>query len=237
MSILLEVSFAEAIDKLTILHIKKDKIKDDRVISVIKEYDYLYSKLEDFCIKYNYYYNILKEVNLKIWELQDIIRANDCLNGGVKQDGKLTEEILNLNDSRFIIKNKINNISKSNFFEQKGYDKRVIEIKIKNDLNDHIILNPAVRYLSLFYDKIIICVSNEIIKDIKNIYEDDITIDIVLSNNELNYDYLNYENTEDNRITHSYFKDNKFIDNKCTYNDIYNNLGLDYKICIKYKSL
>ena len=42
----LPVSYGEAIDKLTILDIKLDKIKDDRKIDVKKEYDAIYSFIE-----------------------------------------------------------------------------------------------------------------------------------------------------------------------------------------------
>ena len=44
----LPISLGEAIDKLTILDIKLDKIKDSRVIDVKKEYDLLHEKLDFF---------------------------------------------------------------------------------------------------------------------------------------------------------------------------------------------
>ena len=48
----LPVSLGEAIDKLTILDIKLDKIVDNRKIDVKKEYNLLYDKLKEFIIKY-----------------------------------------------------------------------------------------------------------------------------------------------------------------------------------------
>ena len=50
MIIELPVSLGEAIDKLTILHIKCDKITDERKIDVQLEYDILYEKLKDFIV-------------------------------------------------------------------------------------------------------------------------------------------------------------------------------------------
>ena len=49
----LPISLGEAIDKLTILDIKLDKIKDIRRIDVQNEYDVLYTKLNEFVLKYN----------------------------------------------------------------------------------------------------------------------------------------------------------------------------------------
>jgi hypothetical protein len=48
----LPVSLGEAIDKLTILDIKLDKITDNRRDDVKKEYDLLYDKLQEFIVKY-----------------------------------------------------------------------------------------------------------------------------------------------------------------------------------------
>jgi predicted Holliday junction resolvase-like endonuclease len=52
----LPVSLGEAIDKLTILHIKMTKIQDSRRDDVQKEFDVLYGVLKDYVIKYNYHY-------------------------------------------------------------------------------------------------------------------------------------------------------------------------------------
>ena len=46
--IVLEVSLGEALDKLTILDIKCDKIKDERKIDCQKEYDLLYNELKEY---------------------------------------------------------------------------------------------------------------------------------------------------------------------------------------------
>jgi FtsZ-binding cell division protein ZapB len=52
----LPVSLGEAIDKITILDIKLDKIKDNRKNDVQKEYDLLFEKLKSFIIDYTQLY-------------------------------------------------------------------------------------------------------------------------------------------------------------------------------------
>ena len=77
MSITLEVSLGEALDKLSILEIKMNKIIDYRKENVDNEYFYLCNQLSVYINKYDYYYKILKKLNLKIWELQDILREEN----------------------------------------------------------------------------------------------------------------------------------------------------------------
>ena len=72
----LPVSLGEALDKLTILDIKCEKINDNRLNDVTKEYQILYDKLETYINNFNYHYNILKQINLDIWEMQDNFRYN-----------------------------------------------------------------------------------------------------------------------------------------------------------------
>ena len=105
----LPVSLGEAIDKLTILDIKLDKILDNRKNDVKKEYDLLYEKLKDFIIKYENLYQTMKKVNLLIWDMMDILR-----DGNVNEEKylKICKECVDYNDIRFRVKNKINYVSK-----------------------------------------------------------------------------------------------------------------------------
>ena len=57
MSVKLDVSLGEAIDKLTILDIKKDKINDIRKIDVENEFEYLFTELKTYVANYKYYYD------------------------------------------------------------------------------------------------------------------------------------------------------------------------------------
>jgi len=63
MNIELPVSLGEALDKLTILDIKLEKIKDDRKKDVEYEYNLLFDKLKNNIENHNYYYKILKKIN------------------------------------------------------------------------------------------------------------------------------------------------------------------------------
>ena len=74
--ICLPVSLGEALDKLTILEIKLQKIQDvARRQDVQKEYDVLLSSLQSYVTAFSYHYRILKEVNLAIWEIQDVFHG------------------------------------------------------------------------------------------------------------------------------------------------------------------
>ena len=173
----LPVSIGEAIDKLTILDIKYEMIKDSRRDDCKKEYDMLLLELKDFIKDKNnyYYFNILKYINLKIWKDQDIIRSlsDDA------QIGKLSIQILKDNDARFRIKKIINDLSNSELKEQKGYNKKSAILITHHGMGDIINLNGAIRYLSILYDELILFVPNtpsyytsntiEMYKDIKNI--------------------------------------------------------------------
>lgn len=230
MSIKLEISFGEALDKLSILDIKKNKIKDERVNKVKIEYDYLFENLNEQIEKNIYHYNLLKKINLDIWELQDIIRDSG------KNSYKLTDEILNLNDARFLVKNKLNIICKSKFLEQKGYEKRILYLNISNITYEQFLhLNCAIRYFSIFYDSVLIFGKNysgEII------YSDDPTIIFTNEEKKDNYDYINI-NDFSKKITHSYFKNNKNEECKNeefgkNIRDFYFNLNLNIEKCKLY---
>ena len=100
--IYLPVSLGEAIDKLTILDIKLEKIKDNRRLDVQKEYDLLYEKLKEY---FNEFYISLKKINLIIWDQMDILRDGNLNDNDYF---KLCKECIECNDIRFRIKNKIN---------------------------------------------------------------------------------------------------------------------------------
>jgi len=148
----LPVSLGEAIDKLTILDIKLDKIVDNRKIDVQKEYDLLYEKLRDFIIKYQNLYQSMKKVNLLIWDMMDILR-----DGNVDEEKylRICKECVEYNDIRFRVKNKINYVSKSLLKEQKSYKINRLVIIINKNINDNssTLLN-IIKHFSFIYDEI-----------------------------------------------------------------------------------
>jgi hypothetical protein len=172
LNIELPVSLGEAIDKLTILDIKCDKIQDNRKIDVQKEYDILYEKLKNFIETYKELYNSMKKVNLIIWEQMDILR-----DGSISNDNytKLCKECIESNDIRFRIKNKINLISNSSLKEQKSYkiNRLMIELNCSEDCT-FLFIEP-IKYFSYIYDEIVIQ-SSKNISLIKNKFYYDNTI-------------------------------------------------------------
>jgi len=152
--IYLPVSLGEAIDKLTILDIKIDKIKDHRKIDVQTEYDLLYEKLKEFIIKYNDLYQSMKKVNLLIWDMMDILRDGDNISG--EEYLKICKECVEYNDIRFRVKNKINFLSNSSLKEQKSYKVTRLLININNENENSEDFIRPIKYYSFFYDEIII---------------------------------------------------------------------------------
>jgi hypothetical protein len=120
--ITLPVSLGEALDKLTILDIKLQKISDAaRRQDVQKEYDVLLQNLKPYVDAYSYHYRILKEVNLSIWEIQDVFHVE---NAKIENGSEMYRKILLENDRRFRVKAKINALANSALREQKGYAKK-----------------------------------------------------------------------------------------------------------------
>lgn len=179
--IYLPVSIGEAIDKLTILDIKLDKIKDSRRDAVKLEYDMLYDKLSIFIETYQSLYKQMKHINLLIWNMMDKLRDGNLDDHSYFIECKRCVEY---NDIRFRIKNKINDKSKSSLKEQKGYLVNKIEINI-DDVDVSLIIKP-IKYLSLIKDLVII---NSSKTELKEHFEEDTNI------------IFNVENVENATIT------------------------------------
>jgi hypothetical protein len=159
MEISYPVSLGEAIDKLTILDIKCDKIKDNRKINVQNEYNILFEKLKEFIEKYNELYNSMKKINLIIWKQMDDLRDNATFDENYM---KLCKECIDSNDIRFRIKNKINLISNSFLKEEKSY--KINRLLIELNCNEEcfsLFIDP-IKYFSYIYDEIIVNSSKNI---------------------------------------------------------------------------
>ena len=168
----LPVSLGEAIDKITILDIKLEKIKDNRKNDVQKEYDLLFEKLNNFITEYIPLYRTMKKVNLLIWDMMDILRDGDI---NEELYLKICKECIEYNDIRFRVKNKINYVSKSLLKEQKSYKINRLIIVINKELNNNEIFLNIIKYLSFIYDEIII-ISDFNLDYLKNYFNYDITI-------------------------------------------------------------
>ena len=183
----LPVSYGEAIDKLTILDIKMNKITDSRRYDVEIEYNRLHSELIAILNPILFYYNALKMINLEIWEDQDIFRysSNEI------EKTQICKKIIEDNDARFRIKNKINYILQSHLKEQKGYNLKVFTINY-SDNKDYIIdLNSIIKYQSIFNDRVIVNCSANLINKLQEYYKYDQSIEIVYNINiDITYEYI-----------------------------------------------
>jgi hypothetical protein len=179
--ITLPVSLGEALDKLTILDIKMQKILDDRRTDVKKEYDVLLEALKVYVEKYSYHYRILREINLALWEIQDRFHGKDTT---AEQGAQMCREILLENDRRFRVKAKINTLSESVLREQKGYAKKRAFIYTHLGLGDMYWMNGAIRYLATAYDEVHVVCKKKYEKNAAAMYADDPTIKLYLINDD-----------------------------------------------------
>ena len=166
----LPVSIGEAVDKLTILDIKLEKITDCRKNDVKKEYDMLYVHLEPIIIKFNDLYQTMKRVNLIIWDQMDILRDGSVDDARYL---KKCKECIEYNDIRFRVKNKINYVSNSSLKEQKSYKINRILIEINNEIPNISDFFKPIKYYSFIYDEIVIISNNT---ELKTTFEYDPTI-------------------------------------------------------------
>ena len=125
--ILVEVSVGELLDKISILEIKLEKIKDLQKLKYIKdEYDILKDQLNQSIKDYKKIqslYNSLKEINSKLWVIEDEKRlCEKNLDFGIKFI-KLSRDVHFLNDKRANIKLEINDKTGSKIKEIKEYTK------------------------------------------------------------------------------------------------------------------
>ena len=177
-NIVLEVSLGEALDKLTILDIKIDKIRDVRRDDCLKEYDILYTSLKPYVEEFSYHYRILKEINLTIWNLQENIHNDTNLTNTY---GKVLKE----NDRRFRVKKQINNLANSSLKEQKGYAKTKAFVLTHLGLGDHFWCNGAVRYLATCYDETLVVVKKNNEAVVRSMYLDDSSIKFHVINDDM----------------------------------------------------
>ena len=123
--ILVEVSVGELLDKISILEIKKKKIKDTEKLKFINdEYNILKYQL-DKNVKSNEklekLFQSLKEINDKLWIIEDDKRMCEKNSNFNDKFIKLSREIHFLNDNRYKIKLEINNHTGSKIKEIKEY--------------------------------------------------------------------------------------------------------------------
>ena len=116
------ISIGELIDKVTILEIKEIHLTGDSLKNVQAELNLLREILNRGKIEIdNHLFSSLKDVNNKLWDIEDNIRVKD-------KKGEFDNEFINLaqsvyreNDQRALIKRSINLKYNSNLVEEKSY--------------------------------------------------------------------------------------------------------------------
>ena len=121
------VSLGELFDKISILLIKKKKIKNRNKLTLINNE---LKKLQSILAKSNIkkdklkkYLNLLKNINLKLWMVEDKLRECEKSNNFNNNFIKLARSVYFTNDERSEIKKSINKLLNSEIVEEKSYSK------------------------------------------------------------------------------------------------------------------
>ena len=125
--ILIEISVGELLDKISILEIKKEKIKDSEKLKFIEdEYIILKNQLDQNVKsdgELNNLFESLKGINAKLWVIEDEKRMCEKNSNFTENFIRLSRDVHFLNDDRAKIKLKINNYTGSKIKEIKEYTK------------------------------------------------------------------------------------------------------------------
>ena len=124
--ILIEISFGELLDKLSILEIKREKItRNDSLKLIEKEYKILEKIYKETLgiEKFEKFFKELKKINLKLWDIENEKRGCEKEKNFGERFIKLSRDVHFMNDKRAIVKLNINKISGSNIEEVKEYTK------------------------------------------------------------------------------------------------------------------
>jgi hypothetical protein len=122
---IIEISIGEAFDRLTILKIKSEKIKDEsKLANVRKEYFYLQMLLkEDLEVtEENEDFKRLLEINEELWKVEDLLREFEAKQSFGFEFIELARSVYVLNDERAKVKKEINLAYGSDFIEEKSYN-------------------------------------------------------------------------------------------------------------------
>ncbi len=119
----IEVSVGELVDKVSILDIKREKFQNkEKLENVKKEFQILLKRMKEIGIDTkNPYYKRLKEVNLKLWNIEDKIRQKEAKKEFDDEFIELARSVYFNNDDRAAIKKKINLEFNSDLVEEKEY--------------------------------------------------------------------------------------------------------------------
>ncbi|HNW57525.1 MAG TPA: DUF6165 family protein [Bacteroidales bacterium] len=120
----IEVSNGEIIDKLTIIQIKLERIKDKtKLANLQKEYDILIDVTASIISTTDPLYKALYEVNCELWDIEDRIRDLERKKDFGDEFINTARSVYFKNDRRSEIKREINIKTSSGLIEEKSYEK------------------------------------------------------------------------------------------------------------------
>lgn len=115
------VSIGELYDKYTILQIKKEKINSiDKLAYITTELNYLQPLIDSFNLELEIIEQI-KNVNKRLWEIEDNIRIKETKQEFDEEFINLARLVYKTNDERYFIKTMVNNKFNSEIQEIKSY--------------------------------------------------------------------------------------------------------------------
>ncbi len=123
--ILSEISPGELLDKISILEIKLEKVKDKNSLEEIKKEHKILKEIQtssvDITGKIRDLFQSVKNVNIKLWNIEDKLRICEKNKNFDKNFIELARGVYFANDERAKLKNEINEILKSDIREIKQY--------------------------------------------------------------------------------------------------------------------
>ena len=118
------ISIGELIDKISILEIKKDKLKNIKLKNILKELSFLRAVLEKNSIFIpDEIFLQLKSINLTLWDIEDKIRIKEKNKEFDNEFIELARSVYLNNDRRSETKKELNLMFKSEIIEEKSYEK------------------------------------------------------------------------------------------------------------------
>ena len=118
------ISIGELIDKISILEIKKDKLKNIKLKNILKELSFLRAVLEKNSIFIpDEIFLQLKSINLTLWDIEDKIRIKEKNKEFDNEFIELARSVYLNNDRRSETKKVLNIMLNSEIIEEKSYEK------------------------------------------------------------------------------------------------------------------
>jgi hypothetical protein len=229
-----DCSLGEIIDKLTILDIKCERIKDERLNDCKNEQNILFETVKnEMDDTLEYYRYILKKININIWDVQEECRHE-------KDDikyGKMAKQIIDDNDARFRVKRMINEYKNSILKEQKSYVKNKCIVITHFGLGDIINTIGAVRYFSTRFDEVIVICHVAHYNKIVPFYTDNKNIKVEHINSDKDIPNIKIKYSKEKNVsifTSGCYNENTNLKNTIVPMAFYKDFNLDFSIFYDY---